>query len=206
MTLEFARCSQRQIGHRHLGALARAHAPVMSTTSGSWPPIPAPTCRAIGIPSVCAFNDFYGALGLKGSTSDLVVSAIHARQRDNYDEQNFLGGYEIETYRSTAAQTMPSGWPRTSPRGYTAGLAEQQFYAAGALQDVLCSGCRPQHLHGRSLARPDRAQRLPRREHDDHQPRLRRLAPPRPLSAHLDATRSQPTRQRRGDPAGRRSR
>ena len=42
------------------------------------------------------FNDFYGALGLKGSTSDLVVSAIHARQRDNYDEQNFLGGYELE--------------------------------------------------------------------------------------------------------------
>ena len=36
-------------------------------------------------------NDFYGALGLKGSTSDLVVSAMHARQRDNYDEQNFLG-------------------------------------------------------------------------------------------------------------------
>ena len=41
-------------------------------------------------------NDFYGALGFKGSSSDLVVSAIHARQRDNYDEQNFLGGYEFE--------------------------------------------------------------------------------------------------------------
>ena len=37
------------------------------------------------------FNDFYGSLGFKGSDSDLVVTASYARQRDNYDEQNFLG-------------------------------------------------------------------------------------------------------------------
>jgi Fe(3+) dicitrate transport protein len=41
------------------------------------------------------FNDFYGAIGWKGSSSDLVVSASYARQRDNYDEQNFLGNYEL---------------------------------------------------------------------------------------------------------------
>jgi Fe(3+) dicitrate transport protein len=44
------------------------------------------------------FNDFYGALGFKGSTSDLVVSSVYARQRDNYDEQNFLGEIEDEAF------------------------------------------------------------------------------------------------------------
>ncbi|HRO51395.1 MAG TPA: TonB-dependent receptor plug domain-containing protein, partial [Hyphomicrobium sp.] len=42
------------------------------------------------------FNDFYGAIGWKGSSSDLVVSSMYARQRDDYDEQNFLGGFEVE--------------------------------------------------------------------------------------------------------------
>ena len=56
-------------------------------------------------------NDFYGALGWKGSSTDLVVSAIHARQRDNYDEQNFLGS-ELELTFANA------GEPRTqTPRG-----------------------------------------------------------------------------------------
>lgn len=42
------------------------------------------------------FNDFYGALGWKGTDQDLVVSVMHARQKDNYDEQNFLTEYELE--------------------------------------------------------------------------------------------------------------
>jgi len=42
------------------------------------------------------FHDFYGAIGWKGSSSDLVVSSMYARQRDDYDEQNFLGEAEIE--------------------------------------------------------------------------------------------------------------
>lgn len=33
-------------------------------------------------------NDFYGAIGWKGVDQDLVVSMVHARQRDNYDESN----------------------------------------------------------------------------------------------------------------------
>lgn len=37
------------------------------------------------------FNDFYGAIGWKGIDQDLVVSVIHARQRDTYDELNFTG-------------------------------------------------------------------------------------------------------------------
>lgn len=41
------------------------------------------------------FHDFYGALGWKGSSSDVVVSLMYARQRDNYDEQNFLGEADV---------------------------------------------------------------------------------------------------------------
>ena len=62
------------------------------------------------------FNDFYGAIGWKGSSSDLVVSSVYARQRDDYDEQNFLGGFEIEDADS-----------EEEAAGIAAGLAEQQF-------------------------------------------------------------------------------
>ena len=41
------------------------------------------------------FNDFHGALGWKGVDDDLVVSLTYARQRDNYDEQNFLQEFEV---------------------------------------------------------------------------------------------------------------
>jgi Fe(3+) dicitrate transport protein len=44
------------------------------------------------------FHDFYGAIGWKGNTSDLVVTAIHARQRDKYDEQNFLAEIEDDNF------------------------------------------------------------------------------------------------------------
>ncbi len=37
------------------------------------------------------YNDFYGALGFKGVNSDLTISAVHFRQRDNYDEANLEG-------------------------------------------------------------------------------------------------------------------
>jgi Fe(3+) dicitrate transport protein len=66
-------------------------------------------------------HDFYGALGFKGSSSDLVVSAIHARQRDNYDEQNFLGSpVEIEF-------EDPSMATEENAARIAGGLAEQQF-------------------------------------------------------------------------------
>lgn len=42
------------------------------------------------------FHDFYGALGWKGTDKDLVVSVMYARQRDKYDEQNFLTEFELE--------------------------------------------------------------------------------------------------------------
>ncbi|MEQ1709917.1 MAG: TonB-dependent receptor [Hyphomicrobium sp.] len=40
---------------------------------------------------VLRFNDFYGAIGFKGSNQDLTISGGHFRQRDRYDEVNFIG-------------------------------------------------------------------------------------------------------------------
>lgn len=37
------------------------------------------------------FNDFYGALGWKGVDQDLTISAVYSRERDDYDEDNFVG-------------------------------------------------------------------------------------------------------------------
>ena len=38
---------------------------------------------------VLRYNDFYGALGFRGSNQDLTISGGFFRQRDNYDEYNF---------------------------------------------------------------------------------------------------------------------
>ncbi|AHB50338.1 hypothetical protein W911_14470 [Hyphomicrobium nitrativorans NL23] len=37
------------------------------------------------------YNDFYGALGFRGSNQDLTISGGYFRQRDKYDEQNWQG-------------------------------------------------------------------------------------------------------------------
>lgn len=71
-------------------------------------------------------NDFYGAIGWKGPTSDLVVSASHARQRDNYDEQNFLGNYELGEF-DAADEDDALAQAELVAAGFR-GLAEQQFY------------------------------------------------------------------------------
>jgi Fe(3+) dicitrate transport protein len=41
---------------------------------------------------VLRYNDFYGSIGVKGEDQDLVVSGGFFRQRDDYDEDNFLRG------------------------------------------------------------------------------------------------------------------
>jgi Fe(3+) dicitrate transport protein len=64
------------------------------------------------------FNDFYGAIGWKGSSSDLVVSSSYARQKDNYDEQNFLGEAELPTGDEAIAEDIAE---------QIAGFAESQF-------------------------------------------------------------------------------
>ncbi|SFV32117.1 TonB-dependent receptor family protein [Hyphomicrobium facile] len=39
------------------------------------------------------YNDFYGAIGFRGTNQDLTISGGYFRQRDTYDEDNFLGSY-----------------------------------------------------------------------------------------------------------------
>jgi len=46
------------------------------------------------------FHDFYGAIGWKGADQDLTVSMVYARQKDNYDEQNFLGEIEDDGFNA----------------------------------------------------------------------------------------------------------
>jgi Fe(3+) dicitrate transport protein len=41
---------------------------------------------------VLRYNDFYGAVGVKGEDQDLTISGGFFRQRDTYDEDNFLRG------------------------------------------------------------------------------------------------------------------
>jgi Fe(3+) dicitrate transport protein len=77
------------------------------------------------------FNDFYGAVGWKGSSSDLVVSSSYARQKDNYDEQNFLGNYELGEFgngpHSDAEQEAAEEAAEQLVEEQYQGLAEQQF-------------------------------------------------------------------------------
>jgi Fe(3+) dicitrate transport protein len=44
------------------------------------------------------YNDFYGALGFRGSNQDLTISGGFFRQRDRYDEDNF-GGTQADFFR-----------------------------------------------------------------------------------------------------------
>ena len=44
------------------------------------------------------YNDFYGAIGFKGSNQDLTISGGFFRQRDRYDEDNF-GGSQAEFFQ-----------------------------------------------------------------------------------------------------------
>ena len=71
------------------------------------------------------FNDFYGAIGWKGASSDLVVSASYARQRDNYDEQNFLGNYELGEFNAADEDEAEEQAEAVAEQFF--GLAEQQF-------------------------------------------------------------------------------
>ena len=45
-----------------------------------------------------SYNDFYGAIGLRGTTQDLTISGGYFRQRDVYDEINFVPNDEDTGY------------------------------------------------------------------------------------------------------------
>jgi len=40
---------------------------------------------------VLSYNDFYGSLGWRGVDQDLTISGVYFRERDAYDEDNFVG-------------------------------------------------------------------------------------------------------------------
>ncbi len=71
------------------------------------------------------FDDFYGAIGWKGADQDLTVSVIHARQRDNYDEQNFLGEIEGDVAASSAEEAAEIFAEQNK------GAAERAFFDLG---------------------------------------------------------------------------
>jgi len=84
-------------------------------------------------------NDFYGALGWKGSASDLVVSAIHAKQKDKYDEQNFLAEFEEDLPNATPDQA--EAFAEAMAEEYRGG-AEKAFKAVGS-----CKSCYAPDAH-----------------------------------------------------------
>jgi len=83
-------------------------------------------------------NDFYGALGWKGSTSDVTVSMLYARQRDNYDEQNFLGEVE-EDDLDFADQDEADEYAEQLADAYRGG-AERAFFDVGNCKSCFAPG------------------------------------------------------------------
>lgn len=47
---------------------------------------------------VLTYNDFYAALGFKGTNQDLTISGGYFRQRDHYDEDNFEDGTDADFF------------------------------------------------------------------------------------------------------------
>ncbi len=61
---------------------------------------------------VLRYNDFYGAVGVKGSNQDLTLSGGFFRQRDNYDEDNFLRG-DFSEFIANGRRKSGNGTPDT---------------------------------------------------------------------------------------------
>lgn len=56
------------------------------------------------------YNDFYGAIGFRGSRQDLTISGGFFRQRDTYDEDNFEGTTaEFNQYRRNKVRAAADG-------------------------------------------------------------------------------------------------
>lgn len=72
------------------------------------------------------YNDFYSAIGWKGVDQDLIVSFSYARQRDNYDEQNFLGERELGDYEAVDEDAAVAA--AEVDAAAIAGFAEEAFF------------------------------------------------------------------------------
>ena len=84
------------------------------------------------------FNDFHGALGWKGVDDDLVVSLTYARQRDNYDEQNFLQEYEAEDPDFVVANSQEEAEAIFDAQNR--GAAERAFGQLGHMKSLYAPG------------------------------------------------------------------
>ena len=67
------------------------------------------------------YNDFYTALGWKGVKSDMTLSAVYFRQRDNYDEANF----ELEAEEEEEGE---EGEEEEGEAAVKPGEVERQFF------------------------------------------------------------------------------
>lgn len=57
------------------------------------------------------YNDFYGAIGFRGSRQDLTISGGYFRQRDTYDEDNFEGTVsDFNRYRRNKIEAAADGF------------------------------------------------------------------------------------------------
>lgn len=82
------------------------------------------------------YHDFHGALGWKGTDSDLVVSVTHARQRDKYDEQNFLGEAGLGDFEATDEDSAVAAAEAFAEANGFIGFAERAFFNVGS-----CKSC-----------------------------------------------------------------
>ena len=70
---------------------------------------------------VLRYNDFYGALGFKGTNQDLTLSGGFFRQRDRYDEDNWGELSDAEFFQN--------GWRKKNPRTFGGGEFDHGFEA-----------------------------------------------------------------------------
>ncbi|WP_072393168.1 TonB-dependent receptor [Hyphomicrobium sp. CS1GBMeth3] len=75
---------------------------------------------------VLRYNDFYGAIGLKGTTQDFTISGGYFRQRDRYDEINFV---PPEGVANGYAEFYRNGRNKLGTGGDDGGFEGSQRYA-----------------------------------------------------------------------------
>ena len=134
------------------------------------------------------------------STTSTVPSAGRARPRTSSCRPSMHASGTTTTSRTSSVATRANLLPDEARRGAER-MRESRARRAAVLRGGHCKtcfapGCRHQHLHRRRVARPDRAQRLSRRRHDDH------LAASMPATIAATAIRSSRWRTIRPIPSG----
>ena len=76
---------------------------------------------------ILRYNDFYGALGFKGTNQDLTISGGFFRQRDRYDELNYEGS-DADFFRNKRRKADPLINGFESPYGYQFSSYNADYY------------------------------------------------------------------------------